>query len=277
MPRGKRKLEIQDNPVQPEQASKDDGSDDDLYAKKPAGLAGKARQTKKARLPMALIAIGNKDKKFHEVWYPGRDPLNFPHPWRLCATGPPNKGKSTAIKNIILRADPPFKQVTIVHADGANTKEYDDLGKEGVTITCEIPSIQDWDESVKECVIVDDVHMASLNKEQKKALNRLIGYVSTHKNKSVAVLGQIFFEHPVIIRRCANIHLIWQGDDKSDMQRIASRVGIPGLDDLLTQICPEWNDSLWIDKTRNSPYPFRTNGFNQFQFLNESEASGEDE
>jgi hypothetical protein len=269
----KRKLVIQDNPPEPDPFFKNEGSDDELYAKRPKGLAGKSRKAKKEKLPMALIAIGNKDKAFHESWYPGRNPLNFPHPWRLCGTGPPNKGKSTAAKNIILRADPPFQKITIVHADGANTKEYDDLGKEGVTITSVIPAIEDWEGEVKECVIVDDIHFGSLNKEQKKALNRLIGYVSTHKNISVICLGQIFFEHPVILRRCANIHVIWQGDDKADMQRIAGRVGIPDLDDLMTRICPEFNDSLWIDKTRGTPFPFRTNGFNDFQFLNESDES----
>ena len=40
--------------------------------------------------------------------------LNFPHPFRGVLLGPPNTGKSTSVKNILIRADPPFKKVTVV-------------------------------------------------------------------------------------------------------------------------------------------------------------------
>lgn len=73
-----------------------------------------------------LFRIPNKDKFFHETWHPGRNLLNIPHPFRAILAGPPNRGKSTICKNLLLRADPPFEQVIVVHYD-METKEYDDL------------------------------------------------------------------------------------------------------------------------------------------------------
>ena len=50
--------------------------------------------------------ILNPDKQFHESWSSGRNLLNIPHPFRAVFLGPPGSGKSTAVKNIILRIQP---------------------------------------------------------------------------------------------------------------------------------------------------------------------------
>ncbi len=60
------------------------------------------------KLPNKILALPNPDKEFHEEWYRNRNVLNFPHPFRCVALGPPNVGKTTIVKNILLRAKPQF-------------------------------------------------------------------------------------------------------------------------------------------------------------------------
>ena len=68
-------------------------------------------EIRKAKLPKELIIIKNPDKQFHEAWKEGRNMVNVPHPFRMVCFGPPNVGKSTVVKNILLRADPPFEEI----------------------------------------------------------------------------------------------------------------------------------------------------------------------
>ena len=53
--------------------------------------------------------------------------LNFPHPFRGVLLGPPNCGKTTTVKNTLMRQEPPFKRMYIIHCDGEYTQEYDDV------------------------------------------------------------------------------------------------------------------------------------------------------
>lgn len=46
----------------------------------------------KITLPQKIIPFKNADKKWHEKWTEGRDLLDFPHPYRITLTGPPNSG-----------------------------------------------------------------------------------------------------------------------------------------------------------------------------------------
>ena len=91
-----------------------------------------------ARIPNTIIPIDNPDKLFHERWTNRRNLLNFPHPFRAVMLGPPNVGKTTICKNIILKAKPEFEEIFVIHCDPTYTQEYDDLG-EGCTVLEEIP------------------------------------------------------------------------------------------------------------------------------------------
>ena len=162
----------------------------------------KVLKKKKKQLPNELFLIPNEDKKFHEKWHDGRNMLNFPHPMRGVFMGPPNCGKSFSIKHILLRADPPFQEVIVIHCDADYTKEWDDIECELIS---EIPSPSEFEGLVKTLVILDDIDYKSLNKVQKSNLDRLCGNVSTHKNISVCITAQCPFNIPPIVRRCANL------------------------------------------------------------------------
>ena len=218
--------------------------------------------SKKLRLPNKLIPIPNPDKAFHEKWYQGRNKLNPPHPYRCVCLGPPNVGKSTVVKNLLLRANPPFEDVVVIHCDGEYTKEYDDLG-DNIEMLSEIPAPEDWEGIKKTLVVLDDLEFKGMNKQQKRNLDRLFGYCSTHKNISCILCSQDPFNVPPIVRRCSNLWVLWRCSDLDAMSTCARKTGLKSnnFNSIFNQLMLEPRDSLWLDMTAHSPYPMRRNGF----------------
>lgn len=216
----------------------------------------------KTSLPNKLLAIPNADKKFHERWYKNRNLLNIPHPFRAIICGRPDSGKSTVVKNIILRAYPPYQEIYIIHCDPDNTHEYDDLGESNVHISNIIPDPDEWNSDKKKLCIIDDLELKSLSKMQSKNLDRLFGYVSTHKNLSAMICQQEFYNLPTLIRRCSNVWIIWKFDDEYSMPLVSKKAGLSQESlKFLFRKCTDKHDSIWIDKTDKSPAPLRFNGY----------------
>lgn len=211
-------------------------------------------------LPNKLIPILNEDKTFHESWTKTRNRLNIPHPFRAVLLGKPNCGKGCVAKNLVLRAKPEFEEVIVIHPDSEYTKEWDDIDAQ---IFPDIPAPDEFPGCVKTLVILDDVELKSLSKDQKSNLDRLYGYVSTHKNISVITCNQDPFSVPPIVRRCSNLWVLWKQDDMDLMKTIARKIGIKSKDfaHIFNTMITDTHDSLWIDLTAKSPYPIRKNGF----------------
>ncbi len=222
-------------------------------------------------LPQKIIAIPNRDKCWHEEWEQNRDLLNFPHPFRALFMGPPNCGKSTTVKNILLRADPPFEEILIIHCDPEFTQEYDDLynydknGKrdDAIELLKNIPSPEDFEGIHKTLVVCDDLELKELSKSQRRALDRLFGFVSTHKNISVMLCSQDFYNVPCICRRCSNLFVLWRLVDMDSMAMTTRKTGLESgtLKRIFNKLMNEKTDSLWIDLTDNSPAKLRKNGY----------------
>lgn len=162
-------------------------------------LPPKKGRKRKRSLPGHIIPIHNGDEDFHEQWYPARNLLDFPHPFRMILASKPNCGKTTIILNLILRVTKgktPFKRILIVHADPENTREYSSLDCEMLS---EIPSAEELPGDCKCLVILEDIPLMDLSLSQKSRLERLYRYVSTHKNISVILTTQDIFR---VIRRC---------------------------------------------------------------------------
>lgn len=220
----------------------------------------------KRRLPREIIPLPNKDKDFHEKWTQGRDWLNFPHPWRGVFLGPPGSGKSTTLKNIILRAKPHFEQIVIVHCDSEFTKEYEDLD---AVMLSEIPQPHEWPGDRKCLVVLEDLNFKEMSKDQKKALDRLYGYVSTHKNISVGLCAQDPFNVPPCVRRCSNVFCIWRGPDLISAASVAQRAGqSPANLKKLFDSFTSPRESVWLDLSEHSPAPVRVNGYTKVEFQN---------
>ena len=212
---------------------------------------------KKKKLPTTLIPFPNVDKKWHEKWGEGRDLINFPHPFRGVLLGPPNSGKSTCVKNILIRADPPFEVMTVIHADPENSHKYDDTDAKVIgTIT----KPEEWSGVKKSLVVIDDIDVARLHREQATALDRLFGYVSTHKNISVFLCSQDPFNVPALVRRCATLWILWPMTDVSSVRACAKKCGNVTFEQLF-ELCENRHDSIWVDLSDNTPAKIRKNGF----------------
>lgn len=232
-------------------------------AKATRSEATKPSRKRKRSLPDEIIPIHNKDKGFHEHWYPSRNLLDFPHPFRMILASKPNCGKTTIILNLILRVTKgknPFQKIIVVHADPENTHEYESLDCEMLS---QIPSADEFPGDRKCLVILEDIPLMDLSLSQKSRLERLYGYVSTHKNISVILTTQDIFRVLPTVRRCTNIFVIFNSHDADHVRSLARKLGI-GPETLVSSLktnCAGSHDSLWIDMTPNSPARVRLNGF----------------
>ena len=172
------------------------------------------------------------------------------------------KTKTTIVKNLLLRADPPFEEVVVIHCDSKYTQEYADIG-DNVEMLDEIPAPEDWEGEVKTLVILDDLEFKQMPKIQKRNLDRLFGYVSTHKNISCILCSQDPFNVPPIVRRCSNLWVLWKMLDLDSLATCARKTGMKasGFNSIFNNLMIEPKDSLWLDHTSGSPYKMRRNGY----------------
>ena len=229
----------------------------------------KKKKSKECKLPDKLLNIPNADKGFHEKWYNERNMLNFPHPFRCVIFGNPNTGKTTKVKNIILRTKPKFKKIFVIHIDGEYTKEYNDIKAH---ILNQIPSPDDkiFCGKYKTLLILEDLEYKFLNKQELRNLDRLFGYVSTHKNVSCVSIAQDGFNIPPCVRRMSNIWVLGPSNDKDSIKQISRKCGLTSkfVENVYKNHITDNFKSLWIDNTKDTPYPLRLNGFEEFNSVN---------
>jgi energy-coupling factor transporter ATP-binding protein EcfA2 len=231
----------------------------------------KPRKKKPLRRPKnEIIPIKNQDKRGAESWDDRRvrDIGNFPSPSRILLLGPCGVGKSTLIKNLIMHQMPRFKEVYLIHEDWEYTKEYDDLDvtdKFG-----EPPNIDFWDNDgpyIKRAVIVDDLEMTSSNKERMKNLAIMFRYASTHKGLTIYFAHQSFFDVMGLIKKMANVYILWKPRSKNEISMIENRTGLEKdtLKELFNTVATKHRDSICIDLTENSPVKLRMNVWNPIE------------
>jgi hypothetical protein len=238
------------------------------FNEKKGGQVKKKKKKKKKRerrLPNKLFAIKNPDKLDHEKWYQGRNMLNFPAPFRGVIGGKPGTCKTTNVKHILMRQKPPFDHMIVVHCNPEYTQEYNDVGAK---VVGSIPGQDFWNKlEGKKLVVLDDIDFKNIKGEQAHRLNRLYGNWSTHNNISVLLCTQCPFQVPPIVRRCSNIWILSNMDDHDAINAVARKVGIgaPVLNQLYERYIKTDCDSIWIDKTKGTPFPYRYNGFNEIK------------
>ena len=211
-----------------------------------------------------IIAFKNKDKGFQENWSKKKDLLDIPWAFRAVFCGPPSSGKSTIVKNIILKSRPMYKKVKIVHYGGEDTMDYDEIDGVEVVPLSALPDPTEINPTKEKMLLVlEDVPLSSLNREQKQKIDRLYGFSSSHRGVSVITCAQDAFDVPVGARRSSNIFVLWKQPDLSALQTMASRTGYTAREFRnLFKLCKNKHDSIMIDMTEHSPAPLRFNCYN---------------
>lgn len=203
------------------------------------------------QLKNEIIAFKNPDKGFHEKPDP-KNPSNFPAPFRMCLCAKPNAGKTNIVKHIVIHQNPPFQRILIYHID-PQTREYDDMDGEFID---EIPNIEEIDPSVKNLLIIEDINLKSLKKEQKELLDRYMGYVSTHRNLSIIITAQRALCIPPNIRGLSNVICLWKTHDSNLLSQISGRIGLTPdeMKFLFKKYIKSNYDFICIDLTHGTNY-----------------------
>ena len=218
------------------------------------------KKIEKIDLPNTLFPIKGGDKTFKEKWEKGRNLLNIPKSYRMCLTGPPDSGKTHNILHILLRADPSFEKIYLLHFDDTS-KDYHGINFE--ERFSDIPSPLSFEKDTRKALIIEDFCFISLNKQQKKDINRLFSYASSHNNLTIFVCVQNFTDLGSDVRRCCNVFCIFKQPDINALQILARRVGMKNDDFMyiFNKYLLQPHNCLYIDLTLNSPARFRINGF----------------
>ena len=200
------------------------------------------------KYPDKIIAFKNPDKEFQEEWTQGRNIANIPHSWRALIVGKPSSGKGVVLQNLILRQDPPFDNIICYHIDPDGTNEWDICD---ATMTDVIPEIEDFNPEEKNLLIIDDIDIKGLDKNDRSRLDRFFGYLSTHRNTSIALLAQDAFQITPNIRRMANIIVLFKPSDYDSINCLSRKVGMGSkeLKGIFEKLMPDFHDSLMIDMT----------------------------
>lgn len=232
---------------------------------------------------MSMFVFENEDKDDWmrtENWrtkYNPNDPssiLNIPIS-RMLILGLSGSGKTNLIKNIIAHQEPEYQKIIVVHHD-PDTKEYRDLeGGDDFFLTTEIPGLEMFkkdedeeneDENIKYLVIFDDVYTKGLKKEDEKKFNKLITYVSTHKQAQVIISTQDYTTISPAIRRNINIFCLYKIHDRISQKLLTKKLGLSttGLYKIFSgrdPIIKKKHDFLMYDTLPDAPLSkFRING-----------------
>ena len=81
-----------------------------------------SKLAKKRKSQPTIIPIDSEDKKGLDPTPPQEHPLSMPRGSRVCLLAPPGHGKTSTIKNLLLRSSP-FAAVVVISGVGEHTSE----------------------------------------------------------------------------------------------------------------------------------------------------------
>lgn len=218
-------------------------------------------------MPKKLILIKNEDKDtgWAEKWSKpkGRSIGAFPHPFRAMFLGGVGRGKTNTMKNVFLehqKMSKKFKRLYVLTCD-ISSKEW--LDCEPDAVLDQIPNLDLFNPKEKTCLVIDDFEWANCSKDDMRNLSTIVRFVSSHRNVSVMLSYQSFFDAPKIARKCANVFVVYKPNSKQELVTIANRVGVNKeyMKHLFKKIVRSPYDSICIDHTVGSPAKIRKNIF----------------
>jgi hypothetical protein len=217
---------------------------------------------------MSIILFDNNVQKRNcEEWTPERSFMNIPCPFRGVFVSMPNCGKTKLCLNIVYQAQPKYEKIFLWHPEiteeNQDVPDYTGVDYEPLT---DIPApIWFNNGSKKQLLIIDDVELANLNKEQRSRLNKVITFSSSHYHLSVLITSQdIFSQLPEVVLKTVNFFVVWPNENVKYRRNMLDSLGVAGIErEKLIEHMKDYkeHDFIVIDKTTNSPARFRKNMF----------------
>lgn len=225
-----------------------------------------------------LVLFKMEDKIPNEKWTPGRSLIDFPCPSRILICSKPSCGKTSLILNIILHANPYYKKIYLLHQalrkSGNDSDEDDD--EEEADVVAEYdkidyiplhnippPKFFKDDENVKKLLVIDDVDLKHLNKEDKHRIGKILSYASSHYNMTVIIaLQDLFQQSSVSIARFCNVFVFFPYTNVAYNKALLNRAGVSGkLGDKIINEMKSYgiHENFCLDYTENSPAKYRKN------------------
>jgi len=139
------------------------------------------------------------------------------------------------------------------------TDEYDCIDAELVN---EVPSMDEFDTEIRNCVILDDISTKTLNKFEKNNLTELFRVGASHNQIDIFCITQDCSDLLPICRRIANTVIMFKNNDLRQLSEIAQKfhLTVPMIKHIFTNICKDRHDSLMLCNITPSN-PIRKNIF----------------
>ena len=139
------------------------------------------------------------------------------------------------------------------------TDEYDCIDSELVN---EVPSIDDFDSSLGNCLILDDISTKTLNKFEKNNLTELFRVGASRNQNDIFCITQDCSDLLPICRRTANTIIMFKNNGIRQLSEIAQKfyLTVPMIKHIFTNICKDRHDSLMLCYITPT-HPMRENVF----------------
>jgi len=127
----------------------------------------------------------------------------------------------------------------------------------------DIPDFNMFNPKKKTLLIFDDRELLKLTRSEQNRISTLFRHTSTHRNLSIMLLFQSFYDTPPIARKCSNVFVIWKPRSSRELTLISNSCGVEPevIHELFeTQLTSPY-DSLCVDFTVGSPWKLRKNVF----------------
>ena len=239
----------------------------------PKKKRGPGKKKRVGRAPRHIVSIPNPDKKMHEQYRPGDNPIRFPKPFKCIISGRPNSGKSLMALHIIFAHQakkPKFNEIHIIHGCAeSHTSEWDKI--EPTSTRQDIPSYDEFDPKLRTLLVYDDVDYTTLKPEETMRLSEMVRFGSSHCNISCIFLTQVFFRIPKTIKDCANVFIVYRPVDLDELSTLGRRVGLKKeqIHHMFKTFLPHWRDSLLINLVPGAEHKFSKNLFEPIRMLDD--------
>jgi len=182
-----------------------------------------------------VIPVESEDKKGYDKTPPQDHPCSMPRRSRVALCAPPGHGKTSLIKNLLIRSrsdDDPWAAVVVITGVGDYCKEWDKVVHTKTNFT---EADESWwaamskkhDEKPIAC-IVDDMNYADLKPKERSNAYKLMQFVCTHMNVTAFLASHSWVQLIPRLRRACDIVVLWPpttgGSDQLDY--IARSLGV---------------------------------------------------